>query len=109
MAPRSTYVTATASTTHGLALRNRRRRPGLRIGITDLHLEFVPLACESFDIVSATPHSAPPNQWSLPCTTRPYETIAESLREQILSGALPPGAQLPTVAQLAVAHTVAVG
>lgn len=39
----------------------------------------------------------------------PYETIAESLREQILSGALPPGAQLPTVAQLAVANTVAVG
>jgi integrase len=39
----------------------------------------------------------------------PYETIAENLREQIRSGALPPGAQLPTVAQLAVANTVAVG
>ncbi len=39
----------------------------------------------------------------------PYETIAESLRAQIRSGALPPGAQLPTVAQLAVANTVAIG
>jgi integrase len=39
----------------------------------------------------------------------PYETIAESLREQIRSGALPAGALLPTVAQLAVANTVAVG
>lgn len=39
----------------------------------------------------------------------PYETIAESLREQIRSGALHPGNQLPTVAQLAVANSVAVG
>jgi integrase len=39
----------------------------------------------------------------------PYETIADSLREQIRSGSLPPGAQLPTVAQLAVANAVAVG
>lgn len=39
----------------------------------------------------------------------PYETIAESLRRQIDSGELKPGDQLPTVAQLAVANTVAVG
>lgn len=51
-----------------------------------------------------------PNPIPAPVLPRgPYETIAESLREQILSGALPPGAQLPTVAQLAVANTVAVG
>jgi len=39
----------------------------------------------------------------------PYETIAGSLRRQILCGELKPGEQLPTVAELAVANTVAVG
>jgi DNA-binding GntR family transcriptional regulator len=39
----------------------------------------------------------------------PYEDIAEPLREQIRTGGLPPGSELPTVAQLAVANTVAVG
>jgi DNA-binding GntR family transcriptional regulator len=39
----------------------------------------------------------------------PYETIAEALREQIRSGQLKPGDQLPTLAELAVANTVAVG
>jgi integrase len=39
----------------------------------------------------------------------PYETIAEALRAQITCGELKPGDQLPTVAQLAVANTVAVG
>ncbi|GLZ48071.1 site-specific integrase [Actinomycetospora sp. NBRC 106375] len=39
----------------------------------------------------------------------PYEGIAEALREQIRSGALQPGAELPTVAEIAVANTVAVG
>ncbi len=39
----------------------------------------------------------------------PYEVIAEALREQIRTGELKPGDQLPTVAQLAVANTVAVG
>jgi hypothetical protein len=39
----------------------------------------------------------------------PYEDIAEALREQIRSGALQPGTELPTVAEIAVANTVAVG
>ena len=39
----------------------------------------------------------------------PYEAIASSLRDQIASGELRPGDELPTVAQLAVANTVAVG
>ena len=39
----------------------------------------------------------------------PYEAIASSLRDQIASGELAPGDELPTVAQLAVANTVAVG
>jgi len=39
----------------------------------------------------------------------PYEVIAESLREQIRTGQLKPGDQLPTIAELAVANTVAVG
>lgn len=39
----------------------------------------------------------------------PYEAIAAALREQIRSGELQPGDELPTVAQLAVANTVAVG
>jgi len=39
----------------------------------------------------------------------PYEVIAAALREQIASGTLKPGDHLPTVAQLAVANTVAVG
>ena len=39
----------------------------------------------------------------------PYEQIAEALREEIRSGRLKPGDQLPTVAELAVANTVAVG
>ena len=45
-----------------------------------------------------------------PATPRgPYEVIAESLREQIRTGQLKPGDQLPTIAELAVANTVAVG
>lgn len=39
----------------------------------------------------------------------PYQDIAEGLREQIRTGELKPGDELPTVAQLAVANTVAVG
>lgn len=39
----------------------------------------------------------------------PYENIAEGLREQIRRGELKPGDELPTIAQLAVANTVAVG
>ena len=39
----------------------------------------------------------------------PYEKIAASLRDDIRAGRLKPGDQLPTVAELAVAHTVAVG
>lgn len=39
----------------------------------------------------------------------PYEVIAEALRAQIRSGQLQPGDPLPTVAELAVANTVAVG
>jgi integrase len=38
-----------------------------------------------------------------------YEKIAASLRDDIRAGRLKPGDQLPTVAELAVAHTVAVG
>jgi integrase len=38
----------------------------------------------------------------------PYEKIAASLRDDIRTGRLKPGDQLPTVAELAVAHTVAV-
>jgi len=40
---------------------------------------------------------------------RPYEQIAEALREDIRTGRLKPGDQLPTVAELAVTNTVAVG
>ena len=51
-----------------------------------------------------------PTPVSVPVLPRgPYETIADNLREQIRNGSLPAGAQLPTVAQLAVANTVAVG
>jgi integrase len=39
----------------------------------------------------------------------PYEDIAEGLREQMRTGALKVGDELPTVAQVAVANTVAVG
>jgi integrase len=39
----------------------------------------------------------------------PYETIAAALRDEIRLGQLKPGDQLPTVAELAAAHTVAVG
>jgi DNA-binding GntR family transcriptional regulator len=39
----------------------------------------------------------------------PYEIIAAALREEIRLGQLKPGDQLPTVAELAVAHTVGVG
>ena len=38
-----------------------------------------------------------------------YEKIAASLRDAIQTGRLKPGDQLPTVAELAAAHTVAVG
>lgn len=39
----------------------------------------------------------------------PYEDIAASLREEIRSGRLAPGDQLPTMAELAVANSCAVG
>jgi integrase len=39
----------------------------------------------------------------------PYENIAASLRDDIRAGRLKPGDQLPTVAELALTHTVAVG
>ena len=39
----------------------------------------------------------------------PYEAIAANLRDQIKNGELLPGDQLPTVAELAVENTVAVG
>ncbi|WP_433505900.1 tyrosine-type recombinase/integrase [Pseudonocardia halophobica] len=39
----------------------------------------------------------------------PYASIADDLRQQIESGRLAPGAELPTVAQLAVSYGVAVG
>ncbi len=39
----------------------------------------------------------------------PYEIIAAALREQIQIGHLRPGDQLPTVTELAAAHTVSVG
>ena len=45
-----------------------------------------------------------------PATPRgPYEVIANALREQIRTGQLKPGDLLPTIAELAVANTVAVG
>ena len=39
----------------------------------------------------------------------PYEQIAEAIRDDIRTGRLKPGDQLPTVAELAVTNTVAVG
>lgn len=39
----------------------------------------------------------------------PYEVIATAFRDQIRLGQLKPGDQLPTVAEIATAHTVAVG
>jgi hypothetical protein len=39
----------------------------------------------------------------------PYEVIAAGLREQIVTGRLPAGDQLPTIADLATRHGVAVG
>jgi integrase len=39
----------------------------------------------------------------------PYEVIAAESREQIESGQLPPGSQLPTVVDLAATYGVAVG
>ncbi len=39
----------------------------------------------------------------------PYEIIAAQLREQIATGQLQPGDQLPTVVELVAAHSVSVG
>jgi integrase len=39
----------------------------------------------------------------------PYEVIAAELREQIATGKLRPGDQLPTIVELAAAHSVSVG
>lgn len=39
----------------------------------------------------------------------PYEVIAAELRDQIAAGQLPPGAQLPTIVELASRHSVAAG
>jgi integrase len=51
------------------------------------------------------PQPSPPP----PLPRGPYELIAEALREQIRSGQLQPGDQLPTIAELAIANMVAVG
>jgi integrase len=58
---------------------------------------------------AATMASIIPRPVPLQHARREYEKIAASLREDIRSGRLKPGDQLPTVAELAVAHTVAVG
>ncbi len=50
-----------------------------------------------------------PKPVPVPSLRGPYDTIAEALREDIRTGRLKPGDQLPTVAELAVANTVAVG
>ena len=50
-----------------------------------------------------------PKPVPVPSVRGPYETIAEALRDDIRSGRLKPGDELPTVADLAVADTVAVG
>lgn len=39
----------------------------------------------------------------------PYERIAAELRKQITAGELTPGAQLPTIVELAARHHVAAG
>lgn len=57
----------------------------------------------------ATIASIMPKPVPVPSVRGPYETIAEDIREDIRSGRLKPGDQLPTVAELAVANTVAVG
>lgn len=44
-----------------------------------------------------------------PRATSPFEKIAEALRARIRSGELKPGDALPTVAEIAVSNTVAVG
>ncbi len=50
-----------------------------------------------------------PKPVPVPSVRGHYETIAEALRKDIRAGRLEPGDQLPTVAELAVANTVAVG
>jgi len=50
-----------------------------------------------------------PKPVPVPSVRGPNETIAEALRDDIRAGRLKPGDQLPTVAELAVANTVAVG
>jgi len=50
-----------------------------------------------------------PKPVPVPLVREPYEKIAESLRDDIHAGRLKPGDQLPTVVELAVANTVAVG
>jgi integrase len=39
----------------------------------------------------------------------PYQTVAEALRKEIMSGRIKPGDALPTVAEVAESHGVAVG
>jgi len=51
------------------------------------------------------PGVAPPR----PKALSPYECIAAEVRTAIESGAFPPGSHLPTTAELATMHTVAVG
>jgi len=45
-----------------------------------------------------------PKPVPVPSVRGPYETIAEALRDDIRSGRLKPGDELPTVADLAVAN-----
>lgn len=50
-----------------------------------------------------------PNPVPMQAPRGPYEQIAEAIRDDIRTGRLKPGDQLPTVAELASANTVAVG
>ena len=67
-----------------------------------------------FKLEESTIASIMPKPVPVPSVRGPYETIAEALRDDIRSGRLKPGDELPTVADLAVANlavanTVAVG
>lgn len=56
-------------------------------------------------IASIMPRPVP----TAPAPRGPYEVIAAALRDEIRAGHLKPGDPLPTVVQIAAAHTVAAG
>ncbi|MGH3783709.1 MAG: tyrosine-type recombinase/integrase, partial [Pseudonocardiaceae bacterium] len=103
------HYSATELVAAGVDLRTVAGRLGHGSGGATTLKVYAAWVAEADQRAAATMASIMPRPVALQQARGPYETIAASLRDDIRTGRLKPGDQLPTVAELAVAHTVAVG